>query len=64
VDAAVDLARHDGAVAVEGWPSAASGGRSSDAFLGREEVFADLGFRRVAQPSAGRVVMRLELAGG
>ena len=64
VRAAVELARSEGASAVEGWPLARSVGPSADAFLGREEVFAGLGFDCVARPTAERAVMRLELDGG
>lgn len=58
VGAAVELARRAGAVAIEGWPLASSEGRSADAFVGREQVFEDLGFQRVDRPSPGRVIMR------
>ena len=58
---AVDLARREGAKAIEGWPTTESGPKSADAFLGRERAFAALGFRRVAWPSRDRVIMRLEL---
>ncbi len=61
VRAAVDLARHGGALAIEGWPLAASAPRSADAFLGREEVFRAAGFDRVDQPAPQRAVMRLDL---
>lgn len=44
VEAAVELARREGAVAIEGWPSAGNERRSADAFLGRKQVFQDLGF--------------------
>jgi len=63
VRAAVELARREGASAIEGWPLAASERRSSDAFLGREQVFKDLGFSCVERPSLERVIMRLELSG-
>jgi GNAT superfamily N-acetyltransferase len=64
VCAAVDLARHEGALAIEGWPLMASAPRSAaDAFLGREEVFREAGFDRVDQPTAQRAVMRLGLPG-
>jgi len=33
----------------------------SDAFVGREKVFEDLGFHRVARPSEQRSIMRLQL---
>lgn len=63
VRAAVELARREAAVAIEGWPSAGSDRRPEDAFLGREEVFEDLGFHCVARPGARRAIMRLELNG-
>jgi len=63
VRAAVELARREGASAIEGWPLAASERRSSDTFLGREQVFKDLGFSCVERPSLERVIMRLELSG-
>ena len=62
VRAAVGLARREGASAIEGWPLAGSERRSSDAFLGREQVFEDLGFSCVERPSPERVIMRLELS--
>jgi GNAT superfamily N-acetyltransferase len=62
VRAAVELARREGAVAIEGWPLAGSEQRSADAFLGREQVFEDLGFSCVERPSPERVIMRLELS--
>ena len=64
VRAAVELARREGASAIEGWPLAESEQRSADAFLGRQQVFADLGFRCVERPSPDRVIMRLEFSGG
>ena len=63
IRAACDLARREGAAAVEGWPVTVSDRRSADAFLGRERVFEELGFRCVGRPAAQRVVMRLELHG-
>ena len=62
VRAAVELARREGASAIEGWPLAGSERRDADAFLGREQVFDDLGFSCVDRPSAERVIMRLELS--
>ena len=59
--AAVELARGKGAFAIEGWPLAGSERRSGDAFVGREQVFEDLGFSCVERPSPERVIMRLEL---
>ncbi len=63
IRAACNLARSEGAAAVEGWPVTVSDRRSADAFLGRERVFEELGFRCVGRPAAQRVVMRLELHG-
>jgi GNAT superfamily N-acetyltransferase len=63
VRAAVELARREGASAIEGWPVAGSARRSGDAFLGREKVFEDLGFSCVERPSPQRAIMRLELSG-
>ena len=45
----------------EGPCSAALQGQDAEAFVGREQVFEDLGFRRVAQPARHRSIMRLEL---
>ena len=61
VDAAVSLARHEGAVALEGWPLSGSETLAADAFVGREGLFAELGFRRVERPVPGRAIMRLDL---
>ena len=61
VQAAVELARYEGASAIESWPLARSVGRSADAFLGREQVFEDLGFTCAYRPTPQRVIMRLEL---
>ena len=63
VRAAVELACREGASAIEGWPLAESARRSDDAFVGREQVFEDLGFSCVERPSPERVIMRLELSG-
>ncbi len=62
VSAAVALARREGAAAIEGWPLADTVQRSADAFVGREQMFADLGFRCVDRPTAERVIMRLALS--
>lgn len=62
VDAAVSLARQHHATALEAWPSSRDSG-SRDGFLGRVELFAELGFRSVAQPTPDRVIMRLNLSG-
>ena len=61
MQSAVELARSEGASALESWPLARSVGRSADAFLGREQVFEDLGFRSAYRPTPERVIMRLEL---
>ena len=58
---AVDLARGEGAVAIEGWPLAASARRSADAFVGQERVYEALGFSCVQRPNPQRAIMRLEL---
>jgi GNAT superfamily N-acetyltransferase len=63
VRAAVELARHEGALAIEGWPLVAAAPRSADAFLGREEVFLAAGFDCVDRPTSQRAVMRLDLRG-
>ncbi len=62
VRAAVELARHEGAVAIEGWPLAGSDRGSADAYLGREKVFEELGFSCVERPSPHRAIMRLQLS--
>ena len=62
VRSAVDLACLEGAVAIEGWPLAGSGGQSSDAFVGREKVYEALGFSCVQRPSPQRAIMRLEFS--
>jgi hypothetical protein len=59
---AVSLAREAGASAVEAWPLADGVRRPGDAHVGREGVFARLGFECVERPSAERVIMRVELA--
>jgi hypothetical protein len=60
---AIALARENGASAVEGWPLAAGVRRAGDAHVGREGVFARLGFSCVQRPGSGRVIMRLDLTG-
>ena len=64
VRAAVELARQEGALAIEAWPLAASSPRSGDAFVGREEVFRAAGFGCVDRPTPQRAVMRLDLRAG
>ena len=58
---AISLARNAGAAAVEAWPLAAGVRLPEYAHVGREAVFAHLGFTRVAQPRRQRVIMRLDL---
>jgi len=64
VRAAVDLVRSAGAAAIEAWPRAGNERAGPDAYLGRESLFENLGFTRVAAPSPRRVIMRLELTSG
>jgi GNAT superfamily N-acetyltransferase len=60
VRAAIELARREGAPAVEGWPVVGPD-RTADAFVGRERVLEALGFHVVARPAPRRSIMRLEL---
>jgi len=62
IRAAVELAREQGARAIEGWPTAGSARSPSEGFVGRQSVFEELGFRCVARPDPQRVIMRLELS--
>jgi GNAT superfamily N-acetyltransferase len=62
VVAAISLARQHRAIAIEAWPSSRDS-ISTDAFVGREELFADLGFHCVARPTPGRAVMRMDFVG-
>jgi hypothetical protein len=57
---AVQLARDRGAVAVEAWPLASGVRRPADLHVGREGVFARLGFSRIETAPTDRVIMRLE----
>lgn len=57
---AIDLALDAGATAVEAWPLAVGIRRSGEAHVGREGVFARLGFERIERPSLERVIMRLD----
>ncbi|MCW2809721.1 MAG: GCN5-related N-acetyltransferase, partial [Friedmanniella sp.] len=59
--AATSLARHEGAVALEGWPLSGAEAAAADAYVGREQLFLALGFHRVAQPVPGRAIVRLDL---
>lgn len=60
LEAAVALAAEHGARAIEGFPIAGDV-RSADGYLGRESLFQSHGFRRVAQPTPRRAVMRRDL---
>lgn len=59
--AAVSRAAADGAPAIEAWPLARGVRDPGLAHVGREGVFAGLGFRCVAWPTPQRVIMRREL---
>ncbi len=61
--AAVSLARDMEAVAVEAWPLAVGVRNNAEAHVGREGVFARLGFRCVDRSNPERTIMRLELPG-
>ena len=63
LEAAVDLARSSGAMALEGFPYTGHKKRSRDTQVGFHSTFSDLGFEVVATPSDQRVVVRLELQG-
>lgn len=63
VGAAIELARDAGASALEARPLAESSQRGGDAFVGREQVFQELGFTCSGQLSPERVIMRLDLRG-
>ena len=60
---AVSLAGTAGASAVEAWPLARGVTRPEQAHVGRESVFARLGFECIERPSIERAIMRLELSG-
>ncbi len=60
--AAVCIARDEGASAVEAWPLALGVRNAAEAHVGREVVFARLGFTCIQRPSADRAIMRLELS--
>ncbi|MBI5351060.1 MAG: GNAT family N-acetyltransferase [Chloroflexi bacterium] len=62
LEAAVDLAKENGATAIEGFPFSESKRRSSgDIQVGFEPLFSSCGFEVKRTPSPGRVVMRREL---
>lgn len=55
---ALRMSRSAGASAIEAWPLAGGRGTTADGFVGREEVFAELGFGPVSRPVPDRVIMR------
>jgi GNAT superfamily N-acetyltransferase len=62
LEAAVDLAKENGASAIEGFPFSGSQRRSGgDAEVGFEQMFSACGFRVIRTPSPSRVVMRRQL---
>ena len=58
---AVELARDAGATAIEAWPLARGVRRAADLHVGRQGMFARLGFSLVEQPTPDRVIMRRQL---
>ena len=65
LQAAVGLARQNGAAAIEGFPFSGTAKRSSgDVQVGFEALFSSCGFQIVRHPSPSRVVMRLEFGAG
>lgn len=64
LEGAVRLATEHGATAIDGFPVAGTKPRSSgDVQVGFEALFSSCGFEVIAQPSAGRFVMRRVLTG-
>ena len=63
LQAAVELAKANGAAAIDGFPFVSTGKRRSggDLQVGFESVFGDCGFEVVGEPSANRRLMRREL---
>ncbi len=59
VDTAISVAQRHGANALEAWPSSAEEPRRADAFVGREQLFVDLGFSCIARPVPERAIMRI-----
>jgi ribosomal protein S18 acetylase RimI-like enzyme len=62
VRAAVAHAEESGASAIEAWPLAVGVRRPGDLHVGREGVFARLGFRCVQRPNAERAIMRFDVS--
>jgi GNAT superfamily N-acetyltransferase len=62
LEAAVELARQNGATALDGFPFSGAAKRSSgDVQVGFESLFASCGFRPIRTPSSSRIVMRRDL---
>lgn len=62
LDAAVDLARAQGATAIEGVPLAGPGPHNPmEAYVGTETMFAGAGFVITGRPSPRRLLMRRDL---
>ncbi len=62
--ATVDLARSQGARAVEAYPMVVRAGKTvtwGELHVGSRDVFADAGYVEVSRPTLRRVVMRVEL---
>jgi GNAT superfamily N-acetyltransferase len=65
LEAAVELARENGASAIEGFPFSGSKRRpGGDAQVGFEQLFSACGFKVIRTPSPSRVVMRRQLQDG
>jgi GNAT superfamily N-acetyltransferase len=62
VNAAVGLAKENGATAVEAFPLSGTERRSKDTQVGFESAFSRCGFVPIGRPSSSRVMMRLELS--
>ena len=58
---AISLARNRGASAIEGWPLPLGHRSPAQAHVGREGIFARLGFEKIEQPAPGCVIMHLDL---
>ncbi len=62
VQEAVLLAQNYGGSAIEAWPLTTGTNRRAEAHVGREEMFAELGFRSIRRLGPDRAFMRLEFA--
>lgn len=57
--AAVDYARNNGATSVEGYPIRVNGAlKGCDGYMGIDKIFEEAGFKEVARPSEGQVIVR------